>query len=122
MKEEPLELLKKVIPIIDDVRVKDIVIYDMREVTPLYDYAVICTASSNRQVVSTIDHLKDGAITHHYDIRNVEGASGGVWVLVDLQSIIVHIFTEEERNVYGLDKLFSNMPKIKPERFLTNTK
>jgi ribosome-associated protein len=117
-----LDLLKKVIPLIDDVRVKDIVIYDMKDVTPLYDYAVICTASSNRQVSATIEHLKDGAIKHKFDIRNVEGASGGVWVLVDLQQVIVHIFTQEERDRYALDRLFSSMPQIDVERFLTKVK
>lgn len=114
-----MEILKKVVSVIDDVRVKDMVIYDMREVTPLYDYAIICTASSSRQVVSTIEHLKDGAITHKYELRNVEGASGGVWVLVDLSTVVVHIFTQEERDRYGLDRLFSSMPTIDPQQFLT---
>ena len=97
-----MEILKKVVSVIDDVRVKDMVIYDMREVTPLYDYAIICTASSSRQVVSTIEHLKDGAITHKYELRNVEGASGGVWVLVDLSTVVVHILHKKSEIDTGL--------------------
>jgi len=113
-----LDVLRKVVPIIDDVRVKDIMIYDMKEVTPLYDYTILCTASSNRQVLSTIEHLKEGAIKKGYDIRNVEGASGGIWVLVDLSSVVVHIFTAEERERYGLDRLFSGLPHLDPNKFL----
>jgi ribosome-associated protein len=113
-----LEILSKIVPVIDDVRVKNISIYDMRAVTPLYDYAIICTASSNRQVLATVDHLKKASIEQSFEIRNVEGANMGVWVLVDLSTVVVHIFTQEERDRYALDRLFSSLPQLDFEQFI----
>ncbi len=109
--------LKKVINVIDNVRAKDIVCYDMKGFSPFYSYNIICTGNSDRQVFAIMDHLKGMAIENDYSIR-VEGKEGGSWLLVDLEDIIVNIFIQEQRDYFNLEKLWLDIPKIDVESLI----
>lgn len=97
------EKVSKVIETLDHNLVKNIIVYDVRDRTPLYDYVIITTALSARQMDAGINYLRET-----FSVNRVE--KGESWSLVDLSDIIVHIFTEEERNNYGLDSLLGSLP------------
>ena len=77
------------------------------EVTTIADYFVICTGRSDRQVgavaAGIVDALRDGGIRP----LAVEGEQAARWVLIDYGSVIVHVFAPEEREYYGLERLWS---------------
>lgn len=100
-----LEKVSEVIDNLDHNLVTDIKIYDARNNTPHYDYVIITTAPSKRQMEAAASYLKSA-----FPIRTVE--VGDFWILVDLKDVVVHIFLEEERDKYGLDKLLKDVPEI----------
>lgn len=85
--------------------VKDVNIYDLSNHNPLYDYVIISTAQSNRQMEACVSYLRDD-----FDIKGAEIGEG--WTLIDLGDIIVHVFTSDDRLKYGLDKLYANLPIV----------
>ncbi|MGI6786949.1 MAG: ribosome silencing factor [Acholeplasmataceae bacterium] len=92
--------IKPVVTVLDDLKIKDIKVYDFKNTSPFYDYFVIATVNE-RQANAAANNLKQ---TFKDKIKNIEGKSSG-WVLVDMGDIIVHLFRAEERDFYGLDKM-----------------
>ena len=90
-----------------DNRGRDIVILDMREITPIFDYFVIVTGSSRRQLHAMseeIDHtLEDDLNDKRYSI---EGYQESRWILLDYGTVVVHLFEEETRSYYDLEQLW----------------
>lgn len=85
--------------------VKDVVIYNLSERHPMYDYVIISTAQSNRQMEACVSYLRE-------DFKLFGAEIGDGWTLIDLGDIILHVFTEEDRTKYGLDKLYSSLPIV----------
>lgn len=92
---------------IDDLKAKDIISIDVRGKSSITDYMVICTGTSNRHVSSIASHLLDEAKKQGHLVLGSEGQSDADWVVVDLDSIIVHIMQEESRQRYELEKLWA---------------
>ena len=105
-----MELIKSCIKAVNSANAKDIKIYETKTINPLFDYAIIATVSTNRQLNAVISHAG-------FQIRGVEGRGGGCWLLVDLYSCVIHVFTEEERQHYNLDKLWSDLPQLNYKDF-----
>lgn len=113
-----MDLIKNVVQSIDDAKVKDLKIYETKSITPFFDYVVVATATSARQLAAAVDHLKKDSLDKNFRIKNVEGLRGGYWVLVDLGDVIVNVFLSEEREKYDLDKLWKDLPQIDPKNIL----
>lgn len=112
-----MELLKIVVKALDDAKASGVKVLDMRGMSPLFDYMVIATAGSSRQSNALVEHVKEDALKAGFDIRGIEGENGS-WVLVDCKDIIVNIFSEEERQHYGLDNLFIDVKQMDVEELL----
>ncbi len=85
--------------------VHNISIYDASKSHLFCDYVIVSTALSERQMQAAINYLRQ-----EYHIRGIE--NGKTWTLIDLGDIIIHIFSEEDRLNYGLDRLYSSLPQI----------
>lgn len=87
--------------------------------TTLADYFVLCTATSTTQIKALADvcekMLKDAGEPPHH----VEGHRGGIWVLLDFSSVVVHIFNEEARQFYDLERLWSDATPVDLSEVLT---
>ncbi|OCG24235.1 ribosome silencing factor [Gilliamella sp. wkB108] len=92
---------------IDDLKGKDIVTLDVRGKSSITDYMIICTGTSNRHVASIAGHLLDEAKKQGHLVLGSEGQNDADWVVVDMDSVIVHIMQEESRQLYELEKLWS---------------
>ncbi|MFQ0992807.1 ribosome silencing factor [Gilliamella apicola] len=92
---------------IDDLKGKDIVTLDVRGKSSITDYMIVCTGTSNRHVSSIAGHLLDEAKKHGHLVLGSEGKNDADWVVVDMDSVIVHIMQEETRQLYELEKLWS---------------
>ena len=85
---------------------------DVREISLLADYFVICSGNSDRQINAIIDEVIDKEEESQVSVRRVEGKDGGKWVLIDLGDVIVHVFSASERAFYNLEKLWSDAPLV----------
>jgi ribosome-associated protein len=97
----------------DDNRGRDIVLLDMRELTPIFDYFVIATGASRRQLHAISDEIDRVLQTEHNDRRlGVEGYSESRWVLLDYGDVVVHLFDQETRDYYDLEQLWCAAKRV----------
>ncbi len=94
----------------DAKRAVDIVALNVSEVSLLADYFLICSANSDRQINAIVDEIMDKEEEAKVEVISVEGKDGGKWVLIDLGDVIVHVFSNSEREFYNLEKLWSDAP------------
>ena len=96
-----------------DKKAEDLAILDLTKHGSITDYFVICHGRSARQVQAISDSvamkLKEAKVRRGH----IEGYAAGAWVLMDYGDFIVHIFTDEKRNYYDLDRLWSDAPRLK---------
>ena len=104
-----MELLELVIKTLSDKLGEQIVSIDMRSVNPFTDYFVITTAKNVRHANSLANDLMKEVEKNGYTVRTREGAEGSEWILVDLNEVIVHIFTDSARQVYKLENLWGDL-------------
>ena len=95
-----------------DTNCEDIVVLDLRDVSPVTDYFVICTGTSDRQMRSTADDLKEYGKAHGYKVWHVAGMDTGGWIVLDFVDVVVHIFDEKNRNYYDLELIWGGAPRI----------
>jgi len=100
----PLDLAHRVVGLAEDKKAADIVLLDLRELTTLADYFVICSAGSERQLDAIADGIIEGLRKEHVRPIGREGTSASHWVLVDYGSVIVHVFTPPDRDFYQLER------------------
>ena len=93
--------------VIADTQGLGIVILDIRDVSLLADYFVICTARVERQARAIQEQLTQRFKAQGIRALSVEGAAAGGWIVLDYGAVIVHIFTPAEREYYQLEELWS---------------
>jgi len=90
----------------------DLVVLEVRELTSIADYFIICSGRSDRQVQSIAQGMEKNLDDAGVSAVSVEGASRGHWVLMDFSDVIVHIFYEPVREFYDLDGLWGDAPRV----------
>ncbi|MDH3718913.1 MAG: ribosome silencing factor [Planctomycetota bacterium] len=88
---------------------RDIAILDMRQLTPIFDYFVLATGTSRRQlhaISEEIDHKLEDDMHDHRE--GIEGYQESRWILLDYGTVVIHLFTEETREYYALEQLWSD--------------
>ena len=109
---EPNELARLIVDIAEDKKASNIVLLDIREVSIIADYFVICSGNSERQVKAIARDIEGQLDKEGVDVAHREGADEGRWILLDYGDVLVHIFTQTERDYYRLDKLWSSAKTI----------
>ncbi|TFE01087.1 ribosome silencing factor [Jeotgalibacillus salarius] len=92
----------------DDKRAEDIVALNMNGISLIADYFIICHGNSDKQVQAIAKEVKDRAEEEGLSVKRMEGYDEARWVLVDLDSVIVHVFHRDERDYYKLEKLWGD--------------
>jgi ribosome-associated protein len=99
-----------------DHKARDIVVLDMRGITPLYDFFVIATGNSRRQIHTLAEEI-DAALRAEGDRRlAIEGYASSKWVVQDYGDIVIHIFEPETRDYYSLEDLWADAGRVDWER------
>lgn len=96
----------------------DIVALDVAEISPLADYFVLMSVKNDRQLKAATDAIEESLIKAKLPIKNIEGKDGGRWVLLDCYDVIAHIFLQDERETYQLEKLWHEAPMVNIEKWL----
>jgi len=106
------ELAHRIVEIASDKKGSDIVMLRTAELTSMADFFVICSGRSDRQVQALasaiVDELRDDGIRP----LGTEGKASSRWVLLDFGTVIVHVFAPEEREYYGLERLWSKAAQV----------
>ena len=97
--------VSSIIDIIEDKKGQDIKVYDMRGKSPFFDYSIVCTGSSSRNIEAIATDIKKSL----ENIRNVEGLDECNWVLIDSGDIIISIFSKDAREYYQLDSFYEGV-------------
>lgn len=107
-----MNILEVCVNAIESAKAKDIKVYETKDINPLFDYAIVATVQTNRQLNAVAHHAEEEAYKNGFNIRGIEGRNGGCWLLVDMYSVIINVFTEEERERYDLDRLWRDLKQI----------
>ena len=94
-------------------RGQDVVVLDMREITPIFDYFVLVTGSSRRQlhaISEEIDHCLEDDLKDNR--MGIEGYRESRWILLDYGTVVIHIFDEEMREYYALEQLWNQAERV----------
>jgi ribosome-associated protein len=93
----------------------DIVVLDVHEIIVITDHFVICTASTQRQIRTVIDAVEEALRGLGVKPMRREGEPEAGWWLLDYVDVVVHVFGEEERDYYDLERLWSDAPQVQWE-------
>ena len=93
-------------------KAESVVVLDVRDLTSIADYFIICSGRSNRQVSAIADHIKIFLKKHSIKPLSIEGLKEGLWVLMDYGHVIIHVFYEETRSFYDLEGLWVDAKRI----------
>jgi len=91
---------------------QDIILMDLRNVTPIADFFVICTAGSAPQMAALTETAEETLLEQGMKLFHTEGVAK--WVLLDFGTVIVHIFDKESREYYNLERTWGDAKLIKP--------
>lgn len=105
---EPKEMIAVAVKALDDKKGRDITVLNTAAQTTLADYFVICNGTSNTQVRALADAVEEAMSKAGEEPHHIEGHRGGVWVLLDYVSVVIHIFMPEAREFYNLERLWSD--------------
>lgn len=110
---DPGQLARKIVDIASDKQASDIVLLDLRPITEIADYFVICTGSSERQLGAIERDIRDTLRNeHHVRPVHVEGTPDSGWILMDYGDVVVHVFSPSQRDYYRLEDLWSAAPAV----------
>lgn len=106
--EMAMELAKA----LDSKKGGDIKVLKTEELTTLADYFVICTATSNTQIKAMSDACEEAMEKNGERAHHIEGHRGGTWLLMDFSAVVVHVFTDEARKFYDLERLWGDAQEM----------
>jgi ribosome-associated protein len=105
-----LATARKVAGFAYDKKAVDILIMDLRKVTDVTRFFIVCTGESGPQVKAIADNILEKARKAGMEIYNVEGYESLRWILIDMIDIVVHVFQPDVRRYYQLERLWGDAP------------
>jgi ribosome-associated protein len=94
-------------------RARDVVVLDVRDLIVITDYFVIATGTSDRQVRTIAQVIEDAVRERGVKPVRREGEREGRWILLDFVDFVAHVFLQEEREYYGLERLWADAPSVR---------
>ena len=105
---QPKDLATRIMGILDEKKAGDMLLLSVNHLTIIADYFVICSGRSSLQVRALCDELDEVLSKEGMEPMRVDGRADARWVVMDYASVIVHIFTEQEREYYRLERLWTD--------------
>ena len=103
-----LELARKAATFLDSKKAEKLNVIEVDSISSLADYFVICTGGSNTQINALCDAVEEALEKEGEQPLHREGHRGGIWVLLDYGCVVVHVFNDEARNFYSLERLWND--------------
>ena len=111
------ETAKLAVHALEEKKAKDIRIIDISDVTVLADYFIIASGNNRNQVQAMADEVEEALYKAGMEPKQVEGYQTANWILLDYQDIIIHIFDEENRLFYDLERIWRDGVLVDRETF-----
>lgn len=102
------KILKKIYDRLDDKQAEDIIILDVKGITSIADYFVIASADNERKVKSLANEVDELLEENDFALKSKEGMDTARWILMDYGDIIIHLFKDEERDFYKIEKIWKD--------------
>ena len=112
------ELIAVAVEALDDKKGKDLKVLYTADQTTLADYFIICNGASNTQVRALAEAVEEALSKAGEEPHHIEGHRGGQWTLLDYSAVVIHIFTEEGREFYDLERLWSDADPVDISEYL----
>ena len=112
------KILELAVKAADDKRAENMVILNMKGISLISDYFLICHGNSEKQVQAIATEIKKTAQENDIQLKRLEGFDQARWVLIDLNDVVIHVFHKDERLYYNLEKLWGDAPTIDVEGVL----
>ena len=114
-----LEQARKIVQVMDSKKAKDIRLIKIEGISSLGDYFVVASASNTTQVKAIADEVEDEMTKLGLEPNRVEGRQSAQWILMDYYDVMVHVFLDEARSFYNLERLWSDAPQLDISDMLT---
>ena len=114
-----LEQARKIVQVMDSKKAKDIRLIKIEGISSLGDYFVVASASNTTQVKAIADEVEDEITKLGLEPNRVEGRQSAQWILMDYYDVMVHVFLDEARSFYNLERLWSDAPQLDISDLLT---
>lgn len=106
------EMAEKSVELLKSKKARDIKLLDIHEVSTIADYFIIATGTSTTQVQAMADELEEKMELAGYKMHHKEGFRSGRWILLDFGNIVIHLFHDEERKFYNLERIWVDAKTI----------
>ena len=113
------EMTKLAIAALEDKKANDVRVIDIAGISVIADYFVIASGSNTNQVQAMADSVREALGRAGYGPRQIEGYGVANWILMDYNDIIVHIFSDESRVFYDLERIWRDGKEVSVEEFET---
>lgn len=104
----PDQLLAIVVEAAEEKKAMNVTALDLKGISLVSDYYVICHGNSDTQVLAIATEIKKKAEASGARVRGIEGTDTARWVLIDLGDVVVHVFHRDEREYYNIERLWSD--------------
>jgi|APCry1669188910_1035180.scaffolds.fasta_scaffold22624_3 ribosome-associated protein len=109
---ETVSLARRIVDLAEDKQAHDIALLDIHTQSTIADFFVICSGDNERQLRAIVDHI-DGQVQKQYGLNpRIEGSSDSGWIVIDYADVVVHVFSNAQRDYYRLDRLWSKVPPV----------
>jgi ribosome-associated protein len=109
---DPGQLAKAAVDVASDKKASDVILLDIRNVSIIADYFVICSGQNTRQIQAIADAIDEELGKQGANVLHREGGATTGWLLLDFGDVIVHIFGPKEREYYRLERLWSEAKTV----------
>ncbi|HSF42082.1 MAG TPA: ribosome silencing factor [Thermoanaerobaculia bacterium] len=112
---DTVQRVREAVSAADDRKAVDLKVLHLQKVSDFTDYFLICSGTSERQVQAIADAVQEKLRAGRVRPLHVEGYNRGQWVLIDYGDLVVHVFQEEPRRFYALERLWGDAPEVTAE-------
>ena len=113
------EIIAVAVKALSDKKGKDLTVLNTAGQTTLAEYFIICSGTSNTQVRALAEAVEEALSKAGEEPHHIEGHRGGLWTLLDYSAVVSHVFTEEGREFYDLERLWSDAAAVDVSEYLT---
>lgn len=110
--DQILELSKKIHDILDSKKAQDLTVLSVKGISTIADYFIIATGTSSTHINALADHIEKELSKDSIFMKHREGQPQGGWLLLDYRDVIVHIFNEETRQYYAIERIWSDAKRL----------
>ena len=111
-KDTARELAIEAARLAEDSNCEDIIVLDLRGLSPVTDYFVIASGTSSRQMRGTADDIKEYGKSIGQRVWHIAGMDSGGWIILDFVDVVVHVFDRQHRTYYDLELIWGEGPRV----------